>query len=278
MAQIRGHLRKMIATAESPVSYRLPVGESELPLNALLGKTIRIEYAGEITCIGCGQRTKKSFNQGYCFRCFSTLARCDLCIVKPELCHFSQGTCREPAWGLANCMQPHYVYLANSSGLKVGITRASQIPTRWLDQGAAQALLCFRVPTRRQAGLVEVAFKRYVADRTDWRKLLVGDPEPLDLKARQHELLDRCGDVLDERIATDDEQPVEQRVILLTDEETRAFVYPILSYPKRVSSLNFDKTARIEGTLLGIKGQYLMLDTGVLNIRKFAGYQVTLTV
>ena len=273
MEQIHGHVRKMIATAESPVSYRLPIGDVELPLNAFLGKTMCIEYTGAITCIACGQRTKKSFHQGYCFRCFRTLARCDLCMVKPELCHFAQGTCREPAWGLAICMQPHYVYLANSSGLKVGIARTSQIPTRWLDQGAVQALLWFRVPTRRQAGLVEVACKRYVADRTDWRKLLVGDPEPLDLKARQHNLLDRCGAALDENMPAD-----EQPVTLLVDEEARAFVYPVLTYPKRVSSFNFDKTARIEGTLLGIKGQYVILDTGVLNMRKFAGYSVTLTV
>jgi len=272
MEQIHGHLRKMIATVESPVAYRLPIGKVELPLNACLGKTIRIEYTGAITCIACGQRTKKSFHQGYCFRCFTTLARCDLCMVKPELCHFTQGTCREPVWGLANCMQPHYVYLANSSGLKVGMTRASQIPTRWLDQGAAQALLCFRVPTRRQAGLVEVACKRYVADRTDWRTLLVGAPEPLDLQARQHDLLDRCSDALDENRTTD-----EQPVTLLAEEEARAFVYPVLTYPKGVSSFNFDTTARIEGTLLGIKGQYVILDTGVLNMRKFAGYSVTLT-
>jgi hypothetical protein len=273
MEQIHGHLRKMIATAESPVSYRLPIGDVELPLNACLGKTMCIEYTGAITCIACGQRTKKSFHQGDCFRCFRTLARCDLCMVKPELCHFAQGTCREPAWGLATCMQPHYVYLANSSGLKVGITRTSQIPTRWLDQGAVQALLWFRVPTRRQAGLVEVACKQYVADRTDWRKLLVGAPEPLDLKARQHDLLDRCGNALGENMPAD-----EQPVTLLVDEEARAFVYPVLTYPKRVSSFNFDTTARIEGTLLGIKGQYILLDTGVLNMRKCAGYAVTLTV
>src|SRR6266446_5306474 len=224
MQQIHGHLRKMIATAESPVSYRLPIGDVELPLNACLGKTMCIEYTGAITCIACGQRTKKSFNQGYCFRCFSTLARCDLCMVKPELCHFAQGTCREPAWGLATCMQPHYVYLANSSGLKVGITRASQIPTRWLDQGAAQALLCFRVPTRRQAGLVEVVLKRYVADRTDWRKLLIGGPESLRRKARQRDLLGRCGGPLGERM------PAEgQLVTPRAEEEAHAFASPGLT-------------------------------------------------
>ncbi len=274
MSQLRGNLRKMLTAAETPVAYRLPIGETELPLNALLGKTIRLDYAGEIACIACGQRTKKSFNQGYCFRCFSTLAQCDICIVKPELCHFAKGTCREPEWALTHCMQPHYVYLANSSGLKVGITRQSQIPTRWLDQGASQALLWFQTPNRHQAGLLEVAIKRHVADRTDWRKLLKGDPELHDLKARRDELGARCGDMLAELPAAAN----QTKATHLPDEEALAFMYPVLEYPKKVSSFSLDKTALIEGTLLGIKGQYLIFDTGVLNIRKFAGYHVTLEV
>ncbi len=274
MAQFRGNLRKMLTSVETPVAYRLPVGETEAPLNALLGKTLRLEYAGEIACIACGQRTKKSFNQGYCFRCFSTLAQCDICIVKPELCHFAKGTCREPQWALTHCMQPHYVYLANSSGLKVGITRQSQIPTRWLDQGASQALLWFQVPNRHQAGLLEVAIKRHVADRTDWRKLLKGEPEPHDLKAQRDALGARCGDLLSELPAIEDAQPATH----LPDEEALTFTYPVLEYPKKVSSLSLDKTALIEGTLLGIKGQYLILDAGVLNIRKFAGYHVKIEI
>ncbi len=274
MTHLRGNLRKMLASADTPVSYRLPVGEAELPLNEWLGKTLRLEYGGEIACIACGQRTKKSFNQGYCYRCFTTLAQCDMCIVKPELCHFAQGTCREPEWGLAHCMQPHYVYLANSSGLKVGITRESQVPTRWLDQGASQALLCLRVPSRRHAGLLEVALKRFVADRTDWRKMLSGDPAPHDLIASRDDLLDRCLDVVAQLNASAEEPPVAH----LPEEASRTFAYPILQYPKKVSSLSFDKTPRIEGTLLGIKGQYLLLDTGVLNVRKFAGYAVALVV
>jgi hypothetical protein len=156
--------------------------------------------------------------------------------------------------------------------LKVGITRGSQVPTRWLDQGASQALLWFRVPNRHHAGLLEVAIKRHVADRTDWRKLLKGEPEPLDLKVRRDELLDRCGDLLATLPAPLDEQSASA----LLDEAPRSFSYPVLEYPKKVSSLSLDKTALIEGTLLGIKGQYLMLDTGVLNVRKFAGYHVTL--
>jgi len=270
MANIRGNLRKMITIADFPVSYRLPIGDVELPLNECLGKVLRLEYAGEIACIACGQRTKKSFNQGYCYRCFTTLAQCDMCIVKPELCHFAKGTCREPEWALAHCMQPHYVYLANSSGLKVGITRASQVPTRWMDQGASQALLCLRVPSRYHAGLLEVALKRFVADRTDWRKMLTGDPDPYDLTTHRDELLGRCADAITQLNITTDEPSVTH----LPEEEQRAFSYPILQYPKKVSSFSFDKTARVEGQLLGIKGQYLILDRGVLNIRKFAGYHV----
>lgn len=273
MTQLHGNLRKMLTAADSPVTYRLLISDAELPLNELLGRTLHLEYGGEIACIACGQRTKKSFNQGYCYRCFTTLAQCDMCIVKPELCHFAKGTCREPEWALAHCMQPHYVYLANSSGLKVGITRASQVPTRWLDQGASQALLCLRVPSRRHAGLLEVALKRFVADRTDWRKMLAGEPEPQDLLVQRDELLDRCTDVISQLNAAED-PPVAH----LPEEESRTFLYPVLQYPKKVSSLNLDKTALVEGRLLGVKGQYMILDTGVLNIRKFAGYRVTVEI
>lgn len=273
MQRVHGNLRKMITTADTPVTYCLPIGATELPLNDLLGQTLRLEYSGEIACIACGQRTKKSFNQGYCYRCFTTLAQCDMCIVKPELCHFAKGTCREPEWALSHCMQPHYVYLANSSGLKVGITRASQVPTRWMDQGASQALLCLRVPSRYHAGLLEVALKRFVTDRTDWRKMLTSDPDPHDLIAQRDELLGRCEDTLSQ-LNAGEESPVTH----LPEEESRTFAYPILQYPKKVSSFNLDKTGLIEGQLLGIKGQYLILDRGVLNIRKFAGYHVALVV
>lgn len=263
----------MLTAANAPVSYRLPIGNAELPLNDLLGHTMRLEYTGEITCLACAQHTKKSFNQGYCFRCFSTLAQCDICIVKPELCHFAKGSCREPEWALTHCMQPHYVYLANSSGLKVGITRASQIPTRWLDQGASQALLCLRTPSRYDAGLLEVALKRFVADRTDWRKMLSGEPPQLDLQSQREELLGRCEDILAQLNTSADEPTITP----LAEEEPRIFSYPVLAYPRQVISLNLDKTPRIEGTLLGVKGQYLLFDTGVLNVRKFAGYSVTVS-
>ena len=272
MEMLRGNLRKMIATDEQPVAYTLPLGNERLPVNPLLGKTLRLAYSGQIQCVGCGQLTKKSFNQGFCFRCFSTLAQCDLCIVKPELCHFAKGTCREPEWGQAHCMQPHYVYLANASGLKVGITRGNQIPTRWLDQGAVQALPVMQVQTRHHAGLVEVTFKKHISDRTDWRKMLKGEPETHDLAAQREDLFSRC----EKDLASVSEGGVENSLTRLTKEAVRTFVYPVLTYPTRVTALNLDKTPTVEGTLLGVKGQYLIFDTGVLNVRKFAGYDVTI--
>ena len=189
---ITGHLNKMVTSlgsqAESPVQYQLPLDDELIALNPYIGKTIKLTYSGEIHCIECGRKTKKNYNQGYCYPCFQSLAKCDMCIMKPETCHYHEGTCREPQWGEEFCFQDHYVYLANSSGIKVGITRGTQIPTRWMDQGAGQALPIFKVANRLQSGLIEVALKQHVSDRTDWRKMLKFDAEPQNLKAIRDEL------------------------------------------------------------------------------------------
>lgn len=256
-----------------PISYRLPVGDTEVDLSPYLGSTVALEYSGKIFCIECGQRTKKSFNQGHCFRCLRRLASCDMCIVKPEQCHYHLGTCREPQWGEQHCMQAHVVYLANSSGLKVGITRGSQVPTRWIDQGATQALPVFEVKTRYHAGLIEVAMKAFVGDRTDWRRMLKGEPEILDLIAERTRLLEAARMSL----SAEGIPSSAQGVRLLDNACPVQFSYPVLTYPDKVRAHNFDKEAQVEGTLLGIKGQYLILDNGVLNVRKFAGYEICLT-
>ena len=267
-----GVIRKMVVEATEPVSYWLPMGEERLEVQPLLGSQISLEFTGQIYCIECGRKTNKSFNQGYCFPCLRSLAACDMCIVKPELCHYDQGTCREPAWGESHCMRPHVVYLANSSGLKVGITRASQVPTRWIDQGAVQALPLYEVDSRLQSGWLEVALKRYISDRTDWRAMLKGDPSQLDLLVERDRLLGEASVDLAQcqlKIGSASMRLVEGA------QEAR-FKYPVLVYPEKIKAHNFDKKARIEGCLQGVKGQYMILDTGVLNIRKFAGYEVDL--
>ena len=266
---VTGDLRKMGVEDASPVRYFLRIGSERIPLNERLGETIRLHFAGTIHCVACGRETRKSFNQGYCFPCFRQLASCDRCIVSPELCHFHLGTCREPEWGLQHCMQPHVVYLANSSGVKVGITRAGQIPTRWIDQGASQALPMIRVASRRASGLIEAALKAHVADRTDWRKMLKGAPEPADLVKTAQALLPICQKVLSG--AKPAEEPGRPEFLAAAE---KTFDYPVLEYPEKVRSINAEKQPSVTGTLLGIKGQYLILDTGVINLRKYAGYGV----
>lgn len=264
MDVFEGALAKMPVELADPVKYTLKVGEHYIDLNAQIGKTIRMEYSGEIHCIFCDRHTKKSFNQGYCFVCFRTLAACDTCIIKPELCHIAEGTCRQPEWGKEHCLKPHVVYLANTSGLKVGVTRQKQIPTRWIDQGAVQAMPFFAVDQRLHAGQLETFLKKYIADKTNWRAMLKGSPEPIDLKARAKELLDEVNKHFE----------LDFMKQYCEDANIVDINYPVLSYPEKVTSQSFDKKEVVEGQLMGVKGQYLILDTGVINIRKFGGYYI----
>jgi len=267
-----GTVRKMVTALEDPVQYRLPLGEERIELNPWLGKQLTLRYEGLINCIHCDRKTKKSFNQGYCYPCFKRLAQCDSCIVSPEKCHYAAGTCREPEWADVNCMTDHFVYLANTSGLKVGITRGSQVPTRWMDQGATQARPIFRVDTRLHSGLVETLFKDHIADKTNWQAMLKGDAEPRDLEQARRELMAECEEGLQ---ALRDEHGL-QAITELVEQDDVHIRYPVLEYPQKVKSLNLDKTPEVGGTLLGIKGQYLIFDTGVINIRKYGGYHLTL--
>ena len=162
--QFTCHLAKMEVTLGDTVSYQLPLDDHRVPLNEAIGESIAIEHIGDIHCIHCGRRSKKSFSQGYCYPCFTKLPQCDTCIMSPERCHFHHGTCRDPAWGEKYCFTDHFVYLANSSGVKVGITRGTQLPTRWIDQGATQGLPIFRVQTRYQAGLIEDCIRHRPAE------------------------------------------------------------------------------------------------------------------
>lgn len=270
--QISGGVAKMVTSLGETVQYRLPLGDELIGLNEVIGHRIKLTHSGAIHCTACGRKTKKSYSQGHCYPCAQKLASCDLCIMRPETCHYAKGTCREPEWGEANCMRDHFVYLANTSGLKVGITRGTQIPTRWMDQGATQALPIFRVDNRLLSGLVEVIFKNHVADKTDWRRMLKGDGEPMALVARRDELLVLCETELNALRAEQGEGAIE----LLSDAEDVSIHYPVSEYPEKITALNLDKTPEVEGVLKGIKGQYLILDCGVLNVRKYGGYDLTL--
>jgi len=268
-----GSVSKMRTVLAEPVEYRLPLGDTEVAMNPLLTKTIKIRYLGAINCTHCGRKTNKSFSQGYCYPCFKKLPQCDTCIMSPEKCHYQEGTCRDAAWGESNCFAPHVVYLANSSGAKVGITRGTQVPTRWIDQGAIQALPIFRVQTRLQSGLVERLLGEHIADKTNWRAMLKGQIDELDLAAVRHDLMEKCASGLELLVAEHGVQAVQS----LDDSESIKIHYPVIEYPTKVVTHNLDKTPEVEGTLLGIKGQYLILDTGVINMRKYTAYQIELS-
>jgi hypothetical protein len=264
--QLAGHIKMMeTSIVDGKANYVLSIGGSLIEMNSLVGRHIELKYNGKITCSNCGNKTSKSFSQGYCFPCARSLARCDMCIMKPETCHHHLGTCREPEWGLSNCFFSHVVYLANSSGAKVGITRETNIPGRWIDQGAISALPILKVNSRIDSGKIETALKPFIADKTNWRKMLKNEVGPVDLITKKIEILAEIPVLIDELGAK------------WLDDEMTNISYPVLKYPTKITSLNFDKTPVVSGILEGIKGQYLLLDSGVLNLRKFSSYHLELS-
>jgi hypothetical protein len=266
-----GTLRKMRVEATTPVSYRLADGghdparrAPDLPLNERLGRSLELRFGGEIRCVYCGRQTKKSFGQGFCFPCFRARAEADVCIVKPELCHYfeADNPCRDEAFAQSQCFQPHVLYVSLTSGRKVGITRRVNIPARWIDQGAVRAIPLAELPSRREVGLVEHRLAESYRDRTHWMTMLKQEDPPGDLAARAEEIVGVLRGWGVEGIL-----PPERR-------EEHRFRFPVLEYPQKVKSFNLDRDPVAGGTLIGIKGQYLILDTGVINLRKFTGYVV----
>ncbi len=253
------HLRKMKAEPAEVFQYSL----GDIALNPLLGKNFSIKASGKINCVSCSKSIKKTFMDGYCFVCFQKLARCDMCILKPELCHFHLGTCREPEWGKENCLIKHIVYLSNTTGLKVGITREHKKFERWADQGALETVILAEVPERLISGKLEILLAKVISDKSDWRSLILGKKTEVDLIAER------------ERVAKLVTEEFSQYLIdFKANNETFKFKYPILKYPAKVKSHNFDKEALLEGEFNGVRGQYLFIGEKAVNIRKYSGYEV----
>ena len=267
---IIGSLKKLKSVPGNPIQYYLRIAEQEISLNNVLDDYICLNYTGNIYCIQCGRKTKKSFQQGFCFPCLQRLNECNLCVIHPERCQVEKGTCPHDDWAHVQCHQPHIVYLANSSGLKVGITRETQVPTRWIDQGAKQAIPIFKTSNRYQAGLVEVALKAFVSDRTNWREMLTREASDVDLLLARDELLLQAKDKLHEVIHQFPAGAIEP----VSTTAVMELVYPVQHYLQKIQSLSFDQNSEVVGKLLGVKGQYLILEGGVINVRKFSGYEV----
>ena len=258
-----GTLKKMTVQLSEEVQYALNSKTHTVLLNNLLGKKIEIKYSGDIFCMHCGRKTRKSYGQGFCFPCFQTAPEADLSIMKPELDQAHLGISRDMEWAKTHSLVDHYVYLALSSSVKVGITRYNQIPTRWIDQGAIKAIRIAKVPYRQLSGLIEIALKKHFSDTTNWRKMLSNTIDEIDILAEKEKALKAI--------------PKDYKTYIIDDQVTTIH-YPVLEYPTKVKSLSLDKEATITSTLKGIKGQYLILDEGkVLNIRKHSGYSVSIT-
>ena len=257
-----GSLFKLKSTYDNIVQYQLPVGDTLIDLNPYIGKHIKLEYTGNIFCVDTGKKIKKAYGQGYSWESFITLPECDTCIIKPELCHYKAGTCRDPRWGESHCLKPHVIYLSLTSSLKVGITRKTQVPTRWVDQGAVKAIKLLEVKDRLTSGKIEIEIAKTMGDKTNWRNMLKNVYDDMDLLAKKKEVIKQFADIIKKHEAT------------VLDDELYEFNYPVEKYPEKVSSFNFDKNPIVEGDLMGIKGQYLIFDTGVINIRKFQGYEI----
>lgn len=262
--QYTGNIEKMQVQLMEPVLYHSELGGQLIEMNALIGKKIKLQFENQINCIVCDKITPKAYGQGFCYTCFTDSPENSDCIVKPELCEGHLGKGRDAQWEYDHHVKEHYVYLALSSGVKVGVTRGTQVPTRWIDQGANAAILFAKTPYRKLAGLIEVELKKYVTDKTNWQAMLKNHVNgETDLEAEKQ----RLSELL----------PSNLKLYVIPSNEITHIHYPVTSYPEKVSSLSLDKTPVIEGILTGIKGQYLIFEDGyVFNVRNASGYKISL--
>ncbi len=263
--QYEGVITKMQTEHGKPIQYYLVFESSFLNMNQLLGSEIELEMTG-YQCLNCVRR-KKIFRQGFCYDCFTSSAHAGEWIIRPELSTAHLGIAdRDLDHEAMVQLQPHVVYLAVSCEVKVGVTRKSQVPTRWIDQGAHLAIEIVEVPNRYLAGITEVALKNHYTDKTNWKRMLLNDIIECDLHAERMKVVEMLPEEV--RSLFDDAafSPTEIH-------------YPVLEYPKNVTTINFDKSRIIRGKLSGIKGQYLIFDNGTaFNVRAAEGSLVKLSL
>lgn len=248
----------------NPVQYFLQLGNDKVAMNEMVGNKIQLQWTGRIFCTVCGKKIRKGYGEGMCWDCFSTSAENAECILRPELCEAHLGKGRNPEWEEKAHNKPHYVYLALTDAAKVGVTRGDQVPTRWIDQGANKGIIVAETPYRQMAGFIEVVLKDYFTDKTNWQKMLRNEVnEEIDLIDEKKRLISLL--------------PEEYRKYEYATNEIVELIYPVKQYPKKVSSMSFEKTKTIDMVLEGIRGQYLIFEGGnVFNVRKNSGYEVEL--
>ncbi|AOW21591.1 DUF2797 domain-containing protein [Urechidicola croceus] len=261
----QGVLKKMKTSFEDVVQYYLDMEADFLNMNQLLDREIEMSFV-KYECLNC-HLDKEIYRQGFCKSCFFEIPTAGDWIMKPELSTAHLGVeDRDLEYEQQVQLQPHIVYLANSSDVKVGVTRKTQVPTRWIDQGAHEAIEIVEVPNRYLAGITEVALKDHVSDKTNWRKMLKNDIVDADLVKIKEELSQYI--------------PDEAREYYLNGNSKETNInFPVHKYPEKVKSLNLVKSHSYKGVLKGIKGQYLIFeDNTVFNIRANEGLVVNIIV
>lgn len=255
-----GVLKKMDSEWGDPIRYYLRLDSDFLIINALIGKEISLSHIG-YQCLGCGT-SDSIFRQGFCKECFFSSPQAADWIMRPELSKAHLGIAdRDLEYEKRVQLQPHIVYLANTGKPKVGVTRKTQVPTRWIDQGAEQALSLLEVPNRYLAGVAEVALKAFISDKTSWRTMLSQPAEAVNLQEIFNQLKPHL--------------PQELSPYLIAEATPLSIVYPITSYPQQIKRLDWNSTSYYKGVLSGIKGQYLIFeDDTVFNVRNFEGYRL----
>lgn len=264
----KGNLRKMsgILNQNNEVEYYLQLEDNKVSLNELIGKEIEIKYTGIINCVSCGKITSKSFAQGFCFSCMQSAPEADDCVLRPLQCKAHLGIARDMDWAKGHCLQPHYVYLANTGEVKVGVTRESQIPTRWIDQGASAAIRICKTPNRHIAGLIEAFLSKDFSDKTQWKKMVMDE-------------VNREVNLIDLQQVAISLLPEELAGYQFSDDGIHYLKYPVNRFPQNPKTINLEHQNLISGILTGIKGQYLFFDDDrVINIRQHTGYLVELKV
>lgn len=259
-------LHKMSTSIGTPIEYRLFSESKSVLMNDFLHKQIEINWTGNIFCSKCSKKTKRSFGEGFCYPCFISAPEASPCIIKPELCQAHLGIGRDIEFEEKHHNKPHIVYLAATDKAKVGVTRDTQVPTRWIDQGANKAIVLAQTPNRYLAGVTEVALKSFYSDKTNWRSMLKN-------------LQDESIDLVEEKWKCHDLLPQDLQQYFTENDDILELNYPVNKFPEKITSLSLEKQENISGILTGIKGQYLMFDEQyVFNVRRHTSFEIQLTL
>lgn len=259
----------MRTTLDGVAQYVLPTYDvlentGTFYMNPLVGQELIITFENEIHCVATGKKIKKTFGEGLCYEAWLSSPMAVESIIRPELSRIHEGIAlRDEAWEREHHLQPHYVYLSKTSDVKVGVTRATNLPSRWIDQGATEGIIIAETPYRQLAGIMEVALKEHFADKTAWQAMLKNIAAPVNMRHKKDEALSYL--------------PQDYEAFFFDDDTITTIEYPVLKYPEKVKSLKMDTVPEFKGKLAGIKGQYLLFDDGhVFNVRSHAGYKVSI--